>query len=621
MMRSCTQLLPIAVVFFALIIAAPVSSAAAAAAEALDTSKLPRVTSSKEVYASPQSTIFTTMEPVAATAETVAKALVSGGWQQYVAPFTDMSGNPNLAAMKFKNAGQGLSVFVALAPAQNNATSVSYIALALANDLPFPKDATDIQFDPNKPHLNCVTTGSVDATMDFFSSDLTSRGWSPWNVKDAVKSTRATVKTEKGAYAYFVHDTKPPLLLVVERGEASTSKVTLEAVPAETVVAAFKRSKENDPKPAEPATVAVKSKDKMDSLADDILKLANEAINEAKSGKKKSPPSAAKVSGDAAAALDLLERNTAPLPVPSTANDVVFEGDDGLVKYKTPSSVTQVAAFYRSAMKPLGWKEQHSVINNDNMVVLSFAKAQNDVSITIMRMGQAVNVSATSSSFITRDKTARADAAGDPASDSKPDAEQALEAGDSHGLPVPKSSTLTVGETPPFRTGVDANVPARLDAVLAFYRHELGIKDWKEETSKAVIKADSADLAYTTAEGPAVLKLGRKNGETTVHLVVRKDAEAKKSGLMAKPGQTKVLIGNMTEQEAVITINGRTIKVAAGAGAKAPDGPYLELGPGKYKYSSKAGGKPAKNDDLVIGADEIWGLMIGPGGSLPMQLY
>ena len=61
----------------------------------------------------------------------------------------------------------------------------------------------------------------------------------------------------------------------------------------------------------------------------------------------------------------------------------------------------------------------------------------------------------------------------------------------------------------------------------------------------------------------------------------------------------------MTEQEAVSTINGRNIKAPAGAGAKAPDGPYLELGTRKYKDSSKAGGKPAKNDDLTVGADEI----------------
>ena len=93
------------------------------------------------------------------------------------------------------------------------------------------------------------------------------------------------------------------------------------------------------------------------------------------------------------------------------------------------------------------------------------------------------------------------------------------------------------------------------------------------------------------------------------------------SGLMAKAGQTKILLGNVTEQEAVIMINKQTIKVAAGTGTKAPDGPTLELAPGTYKYSSKAAGKAAKDAELKVGKDEIWGLMIGPGGVLEMQMY
>ena len=47
----------------------------------------------------------------------------------------------------------------------------------------------------------------------------------------------------------------------------------------------------------------------------------------------------------------------------------------------------------------------------------------------------------------------------------------------------------------------------------------------------------------------------------------------------------------------------------------------LDLPPGKYKFSIKLPGKPAFNDELEVGADETWGLMIGPGGVLPLQVY
>ena len=81
------------------------------------------------------------------------------------------------------------------------------------------------------------------------------------------------------------------------------------------------------------------------------------------------------------------------------------------------------------------------------------------------------------------------------------------------------------------------------------------------------------------------------------------------------------MFGNTNEVEAAVTINKQTIKVAAGGGTKGPDGQMLDLPPGKYKFSIKLAGKPASNDEVEVGADETWGLLIGPGGVLPMQVY
>src|SRR4051794_33234353 len=86
-----------------------------------------------------------------------------------------------------------------------------------------------------------------------------------------------------------------------------------------------------------------------------------------------------------------LAGNDAPVPVPETAEDVDFDGSDGTLQFSSSSSVKAVAAFYAAAMKPLGWRSQLSVINRSNMVVLEFAKAGKDLSITIMQMGDKVN--------------------------------------------------------------------------------------------------------------------------------------------------------------------------------------------------------------------------------------
>jgi hypothetical protein len=73
----------------------------------------------------------------------------------------------------------------------------------------------------------------------------------------------------------------------------------------------------------------------------------------------------------------------------------------------------------------------------------------------------------------------------------------------------------------------------------------------------------------------------------------------------------------------VITINKQTIKVAAGAGApQSPDGPTLDLPPGKYQYSLRVPGRPGRTYSITIAAGDSWGLMVGPTGEvLPMQMY
>src|SRR5665213_2551390 len=48
----------------------------------LDTSRLPRLSGAKEVFASPASTMFTSTEPVPQAADAVDKALAAAGWDR-----------------------------------------------------------------------------------------------------------------------------------------------------------------------------------------------------------------------------------------------------------------------------------------------------------------------------------------------------------------------------------------------------------------------------------------------------------------------------------------------------------------------------------------------------------
>jgi hypothetical protein len=78
-----------------------------------------------------------------------------------------------------------------------------------------------------------------------------------------------------------------------------------------------------------------------------------------------------------------------------------------------------------------------------------------------------------------------------------------------------------------------------------------------------------------------------------------------------------VAFGNISDKAAEVVFNGKAIKVAAGAGAKGPDGPTADAAPGKYDLALKSGG----HETLQAGADEIWIVMVGPGGLLVVQAY
>jgi hypothetical protein len=898
-----------------------------------DTSRLPRVSGAKEVFASPASTIFTSPDSVAQTADTVDKVLAAAGWQKYIAPHTAYSQDEKMRQMSLKKGSQALSVFITVAPAQNNATSVQYGALALKNDLPFPNDAADIEFDPNRPLLTLVTAEPIDKTLDFYRKELGDRGWSLWSqrlngnqpaggtsgelnksgayayyvqgdrrlaalqleradggriklkfegmpsgmlesmqrsffnsdntgtaqvdvrqvprldgaqedaarsssdrvsysVADSLASTVAAIKKtlgtdswkpyvipldevyltslalkkgrqglsvsfyiqvgkneqtsvvttveysptrlifalalpddatdivfdanrpylnantagtvdgtlefyrkelaamgwsplsaadatahwpnakldEKpanGAIAYFIRGTQRPIVLaLLRRDDGSTNaeiKVppfaeaqTLEAgqdvlglatpkisrssggtggstqhtiyahVPAEVgIVLAFYRREfaarnwkeetqgtvvtpdavtlnytspegpgvlklshkydltivslvqQITPKPAAKVETAPNAAD----TVDDAMKQMQQMMRDA-GLPQQNAPQAAPAPKAPEPALRKLAENKAPVPLPDTAEDVEFEGADGRLEFNSASSVNAMADFYRSAMREQGWDSRSSVINNANMVMLNFAKGGKAVSFTILRMGNKTNVSAHGPAL--QAASAKSDApAGttEAAKVSPPASADDLVSEESGGLPVPKRHTMSDGTKTTFRRDLKASVPLNLSDVLGFYRRELGKLNWKEETNGEVVTADNVAITFTTADGPAVLKLGRKDGETSVSLVVKNPNEASKAGVLPKPGQVKILFGNINDAEAAITFNNKPIKIAAGAGTKAPDGPMLDVPPGKYKYSIKLPGKPLQNDEVELGADEIWGLMVGPGGVLPLQVY
>jgi hypothetical protein len=196
------------------------------------------------------------------------------------------------------------------------------------------------------------------------------------------------------------------------------------------------------------------------------------------------------------------------------------------------------------------------------------------------------------------------------------------------GLPRPKPWLLTTAKDTMFIKAFHLETPLDLAAVLRFYRVALGKRGWSENGG-AVVEPDGAVIAFTTSDGPALLRLTRQDDRTIADLSLRKPADPK-NAILPMPGQVRLLLGNDTDEEAVITVNEQTIKLAARAklaeapatGRKSPDSQEINLPPGKHKVTVKLASGAAQNREFELAADESWGLLAGPAGvPLPLHLY
>jgi hypothetical protein len=188
------------------------------------------------------------------------------------------------------------------------------------------------------------------------------------------------------------------------------------------------------------------------------------------------------------------------------------------------------------------------------------------------------------------------------------------------GLPRPKPWVLTTARNSPFIKSVHIETPLDLAAVLAFYRVELSKRGWTENDGAAV-EPDRAVIAFTTVNGPALLRLVHQDDRTIADLSLRKPAAFfGQADILPSPGQVKLMFGNTTDEEAVITVNQQTIKLAARAESR--NSPQIDLPPGKYKVTLELARGAAQKREFEVAAGETWELLAGPAGvPLPLHLY
>lgn len=193
---------------------------------------------------------------------------------------------------------------------------------------------------------------------------------------------------------------------------------------------------------------------------------------------------------------------------------------------------------------------------------------------------------------------------------------------ESAALPVPKPNNSIGSSKSKFFYSAMASVQASVETIVAFYRRELPKRDMTEDASVARITANDATLKFASREGPVTLKVTHKDGRSNIEVTVSQQAKAEAFGMMPKAGYVKILFGNIEEAPGEITIGGKTFKVKAGERAEnANTSPSIEMKPGKHAFTVQLHGRPAQKDEHQFNAGEIWSILIGPGGGLPLPMY
>ncbi len=186
------------------------------------------------------------------------------------------------------------------------------------------------------------------------------------------------------------------------------------------------------------------------------------------------------------------------------------------------------------------------------------------------------------------------------------------------GLPLPDDRTGYSSEGGEFRRMVAVYTPSDVATMSEFYQVELANRGWTldsqegdDEEQTLVFSGDEGELVVTIVAGD----------ETEVTLVQRDPAAAEAAGVLPPAGLARLYLVNFTDSDMTVTIDGETIDVPPEAGIESPDdAPQVELPPGTYDVTTEVGGSSV-TDEIVVGPDETWALLLDEQGALPLQMY
>jgi hypothetical protein len=134
----------------------------------VELSKLPLPPNLTSVYVGPITAMYTTTEPVLATAETCEKLLTAAGWKPY-----GSAGDTKY----YKQNSVLIQATVSSAPAQGGKTMISVNSQQLSADLPALPDAQDLRYTDSNGRLDYQTPATRADVEKFYRTEMSALGW------------------------------------------------------------------------------------------------------------------------------------------------------------------------------------------------------------------------------------------------------------------------------------------------------------------------------------------------------------------------------------------------------------------------------------------------------------
>lgn len=288
-------------------------------------------------------------------------------------------------------------------------------------------------------------------------------------------------------------------------------------------------------------------------------------------------------------------------PTPPEALDVEISGDT--LSFHTPLSLADVAGFYRPVYDLLGL-DAGCLEDVADYTSVSCSTSTGDVSINFFAYtgfeDTQVEIEFTNYALAPTEDTGE------------------LAAVDQDGLPLPDDYTGYSSESSDFLQTLTFTSPSSIETLVPFFQTELAALGWTEEDASQ--SEDSATLSFSGAGGQLIVSL-QAGDETEVVMTRRDRAAAEEAGILPPAGLARLYLVSFSTDELTVSIDGQTIQVPPEAGMESPDdAPTLDLAPGTYDVTTTTAGGSV-TDQITIGADETWALLLDEMGALPLQMY